>query len=68
LSVSYAGTLNQLSSQTEPLLVKDASHPGKLRTIGGALNPANHDDGAPGTAVLKQVIGDLSFLTKEYLR
>jgi len=64
----YTGNLGQLSPMTEPLLVKDASHPGKLRTIGGALNPANHDDGAPGKATLKQAFGDLNFLTKEYLR
>ena len=59
----YAETLGQLSPKTEALLIKDASHPGKLRTIGGALNPANHDDGAPGTATLKQAFGDLNFLT-----
>jgi hypothetical protein len=39
-----------------------------LRTIGGALNPANHDDEAPGSAALKQTVGDLTFLTREYLR
>lgn len=64
----YTETLGQLTPKTEPLLTKDPSHPGKLRTIGGALNPANHDDEAPGTSILKQVCGDLSFLTKEYLR
>jgi hypothetical protein len=32
------------------------------------LNPVNHDDGAPGTPVLKQAFGDLNYLTKIYLR
>ena len=37
---NYDGkTLGQLSPLVDPLLGKDPSHPGKLRTIGGAVNP-----------------------------
>ncbi len=51
----------------EPLLKHDASHPGKLRTIGGTVNPANHDDAVPAAGALKVALGDLRFLKKEYL-
>ena len=44
------------------------SHPGKLRTVNRALNPASHDDGAPGSSVLKQAIDDLRDLKKRYIR
>ena len=59
--------LGQLVPNVEPMLNKDPSHPGKLRTVGAALNPANHDDGAPGSSVLKQAINDLTDLKKRYL-
>ena len=43
------------------------SHPGKLRAIGGAVNPAKHDDAVPAAGMLKVALGDLKFLKKEYL-
>ena len=48
------------------LLTLDPSHPGKLRAIGGAVNPAKHDDAVPAAGVLKVALGDLRFL-KKYL-
>jgi hypothetical protein len=64
----YTESLGQLCPRTEALLGNDPSHPGKLRTVAGALNPANHDDGAPGKSVLKQALDDLNDLTKKYLK
>jgi hypothetical protein len=60
--------LGLLVPLVEPLLTQDPSHPGKLRTVNRALNPANHDDGAPGSSVLRQAIDDLRDLKKRYLR
>jgi hypothetical protein len=60
--------LGVLSPLVEPMLTQDPSHPGKLRTVRRALNPANHDDGAPGSSLLKQAIADLGDLKKRYLR
>lgn len=60
-------TLGHMSPLVEPLLNKDPSHPGKLRTIGGAVNPAKHDDAVPAGGVLRVAIGDLQFLKKTYL-
>jgi hypothetical protein len=48
-------------------LTLDPSHPGKLRAIGGAVNPAKHDDAVPAAGMLKVALGDLKFLKKEYL-
>jgi len=45
----------------------DPSHPGKLRTIGAAVNLATHDDAVPAAGVLKVALGDLRFLKKSYL-
>lgn len=59
--------LGQLCPLVEPLLTHDASHPGKLRTIGGTVNPANHDDAVPAAGALKVALGDLRFLKKTYL-
>jgi recombinational DNA repair ATPase RecF len=59
--------LGHLSPLVEPLLALDPSHPGKLRTIGGAVNPAKHDDAVPAAGVLKVALGDLRFLKKSYL-
>jgi hypothetical protein len=59
--------LRQLCLQVEPLLTGDPSHCGKLRTIGGAVNPANHDDAVPAAGVLKVALGDLRSFRKEYL-
>jgi hypothetical protein len=69
LITDYDGqNLGLLAPLIEPLLTQDPSHPGKLRTVNRALNPANHDDGAPGSSVLKQAIDDLRDLKKRYLR
>jgi hypothetical protein len=59
--------LGHLAPNVEPLLTRDASHPGKLRAIGGAVNPAKHDDAIPAAGVLKVALGDLRFLKKTYL-
>lgn len=61
-------TLGQLSPSVEPLLTVDPSHPGKLRTIGAATNPAKHDDAVPAAGTLKVALGDLRALKREYLR
>jgi hypothetical protein len=59
--------LGQLTPGTEPLLATDPGHPGKLRTIGSLLNPANHDDSIPAAGALKVALGDLKALRKTYL-
>lgn len=59
--------LGHLAPQVEPLLTRDASHAGKLRAIGGAVNPAKHDDAIPAAGVLKVALGDLRFLKKTYM-
>ena len=59
--------LSDLGPQVETLLTLDPSHPGKLRAIGGAVNPAKHDDAVPAAGVLKVALGDLRFLKKKYL-
>jgi hypothetical protein len=59
--------LGHLAPLVEPLLTLDPSHPGKLRAMGGALNPAKHDDAIPAAGVLKVALGDLRFLKKTYL-
>ena len=59
--------LGQLSPEVEPLLSQDASHPGKLRTIGASLNPAKHDDAIPDRGTLRVALGDLERLKKDYL-
>jgi hypothetical protein len=60
-------TLGEIGPKVEPLMTSDASHLGKLRTIGGKLNPANHDDDIPGAGTLKVAPGDLRTLRKMYL-
>jgi hypothetical protein len=59
--------LGDLVPKVEPLLTFDPSHAGKLRAIGGAVNPAKHDDAVPAAGVLKVALGDLRSLRKEYL-
>jgi hypothetical protein len=59
--------LGHLSPQVEALMTQDASHPGKLRTLGAALNPAKHDDAVPAAGILKVALGDLRYLKKTYL-
>lgn len=60
-------TLGELIPKVQPLLAKDPSHPGKLRVIGQRLNPGSHDHEVPPTGDLKQCLGDLNALRKEYL-
>jgi hypothetical protein len=60
-------TLSDLVPQVEPLLGRDPSHPGKLRIIGQRLNPGAHDHQVPPPGDLKQSLGDLRYLRKEYL-
>jgi hypothetical protein len=52
--------LGHLCPLVEPLPALDPSHPGKLRAIGGAVNPAKHDDAVPAAGVLKVALGDPS--------
>ena len=59
--------LGDLVPKTEPLMTADPAHPGKLRTLGGNLNPANHDDAIPNPGTLKVALGDLKALKKAYL-
>jgi hypothetical protein len=59
--------LGELGPQVETLLTLDPFHPGKLRAIGGAVNPTKHDDSVPAAGVLKVALGDLRFLKKNYL-
>lgn len=64
----YAGkVLGALIPMTEPLLSKDASHTGRLRQMPTTLNPANHDANVPSRAAVRQVLGDLKALKKDYL-
>ncbi|MCL4079013.1 AAA family ATPase [Coriobacteriia bacterium Es71-Z0120] len=60
-------TLGQLIPDVEPLLTKDSSHPAKLRVVGRRLNPGSHDHQVPPPGDLKQCLGDLKTLRKEYL-
>jgi hypothetical protein len=59
--------LGVLGPMTDPLLVKDPSHPGKLRALRDAVNPANHDDEIPSHGALKESLGILKNLKREYL-
>ena len=64
----YSGkNLGQLEPFVSPLLVKDGGDPGKLRTIGIAVNPANHDDAVPSAGDLKVALGNLRTFKKQYL-
>jgi hypothetical protein len=66
--IDYDGkNLGELTPLVEPLLTKDPSHPGKLRTIGADTNPAKHDDDVPARGVLTVALGNLRDLKKIYL-
>ena len=60
-------TLEWLCPRVEPLLVKDASHPGKLEVFKKAVNRACHDNTPPGTDEMKQACGELRRLVMDYL-
>lgn len=63
----YSGkNLGHLEPLVSPLLVKDGGDPGKLRTIGIAVNPANHDDAVPSAGDLKVALGNLRTFKKQY--
>ena len=49
------------------LLTKDRSHPGKLRSGFGYVTPGAHDDTPPSRGDLRQVLGDLKQLKRDYL-
>jgi hypothetical protein len=59
--------LGWLNPRVEPLLSQDPSHPGKLRAIAAAVNPANHDDSIPSQGALTVALGDLTKFAREYL-
>jgi hypothetical protein len=60
-------TLEWLAPRVEPLLDKDASHPGKLVVFKNTVNKACHDNAPPGNAEMTQACGDIRFLVKSYL-
>ena len=60
-------TLGKLCPKVEPLLTADPAHPGRLRAIGKALNPAKQDDAVPDQGTLMVAIGDLQALKKQDL-
>ncbi len=49
------------------LLVKDPSHPGKLRAAHAYVTPGPHDDKPPSSGELVSAYGDLKYLKKTYL-
>lgn len=59
--------LGWLVPKITPLLVRDPSHPGKLNALPAALNPAKHDDDTPSKGALRNALGELTYLKKEYL-
>ena len=68
LVTDYDGrTLSWLRPKVEPLLTKDPSHSGKLRVICMRLPSGSHDDEIPPIGDLKQSLGDLKTLRREYL-
>ena len=60
-------SLGDFELKVEQLLTSDPSHPGKLRSIRNQLNPAKHDDDKPDQGTITVALGDLRFLTKQYL-
>jgi hypothetical protein len=60
-------TLGPLINEVQPLLDRDPSHPGKLRTVENHTNPGNHDDEAPPSADIRFVLGELKRFCRDYL-
>lgn len=60
-------TLEWLSPHVEPLLDRDASHPGKFNVFKKTVNDACHDNSPPGTAAMIHATGEIRFLVKTYL-
>ena len=59
--------LGWLSPRVEPLLLQDPSHPGKLKAIAAAVNPAKHDDNIPSQGELTVAPGNLTQFVTEYV-
>ena len=60
-------TLEWLCPRVSPLLDKDASHPGRLRTFKDTVNGACHDNTPPGTTTMVHACGEMEFLQRTYL-
>ena len=59
--------LEWLCPRVDPLLIHDASHPGKLAVFKKTVNNACHDNAPPGNAEMVQACGEIRFLVKDYL-
>ncbi len=53
--------------QVMNLLIKDSSHPGKLKAAHEYVTPGPHDDKPPSVGELSAAYGDLKKLKKDYL-
>lgn len=60
-------TLEWLSPHVDPLLIHDASHPGKFAVFKKAVNTACHDNAPPSNAEMIQACGEIRYLVKTYL-
>lgn len=59
--------LDWLCPRVQPLLVKDASHPGKLEAFKTTVNKACHDNVPPASSAMGHACGEIEFLVKAYL-
>jgi hypothetical protein len=55
------------AQQAMNLLIKDRSHPGKLKGAHNYATPGPHDDKPPSAGELASAYGDLKRLKKDYL-
>jgi len=60
-------TLEWLCPRVDPLLIKDPAHQGKFEVFRRTVNSACHDNAPPGSAEMKQAVGELRRLVKDYL-
>lgn len=58
--------LEWLCPRVEPLLDRDASHPGRLTVFRNIVNRACHDNAPPGSAEMIHACGEIRFFVKEY--
>lgn len=64
---NYDGkTMEWLLPRVEPLLDRDASHPGKFTVFKDTVNDACHDNVPPGTQAMVQAHGELASLVNIY--
>jgi RecF/RecN/SMC N terminal domain len=64
----YGGkTLEWLCPRVDPLLIQDPAHQGKFEVFRRTVNSACHDNAPPGSAEMKQAVGELRRLVKDYL-